>query len=535
MSQKRISRTRRNALKKNADGADRTLQRNAGYGRLSLVTEDTTSPERQREVVEGTIAGRGGSYDPAEDYYEDLDKSAYDEFVERPGFNRLMASLDQYDVIVVYRLDRVSRRIIRFMQIYSEMVAHDVVVVSATEPFDTSSEIGKAIMVLLATFAEMESEAIGTRVQGAQQHMVKNGRYRGGQRPFGWEKASSYQPGGLYFKLNEDESPLLLQAVLDVIARTRSIRGICIDWNDAGVLTARGNPWSQGTLSHLLRNEVLIGHGVFGETLIRDDAGKPLTVAESLVDEPTWYKLQDVLNGNSIGGGGVARGVSLLGGIATCALCGRPLRANARSYICPSFNDARQPKEGQVSTAALRERDCVGVSIERRILDAWFLVWLVEKLNASRLTAAKRSVAAKRVAEKRQEEYHRRCMEISAKLDRLEEDRYDGLYDDLESRRRFKKRREDLTSARVQLDAEFAPAVDLAELLTGPLTVEGLLARDIGDLRRFIMNVTGTLKVRKGTRGSRKPASERVDAELVEALQGGRQFASRSPRTAQVS
>lgn len=521
----RVSRTRRMHMAKAVQETGTGL-RAAGYGRLSLETPDTTSPERQRDVVETCVRNRNYAWDPVTDYHEDIDKSGFDTEVQRDGLERLKANLDRYDVIVVYRLDRLTRRLIEFAELLQLLAKHNVTLVSATESFDTSTPMGQAMVWIVMIFAQMESENIGVRMQQTHSHFVRNGRFRGGQRPFGWKKSNSYEAGGWYLRLDEEEAGLLREAVEAVLVG-RSIRSICVEWNERGIKTARGNDWSQGTLSHLLRNEVLIGHGIFGETVIKDEQGNPIQVAEPLLDEPTWARLQQVLNARNKGAG-LVRQPSLLAGIATCAFCGRTLRANSRSYICPSFNDAHADENGN-TTRASTERDCPGVAIEKKILDPWVLTWVVTKINQSRTMAKKAAVAAEKAEKKREAEYRKLRRTISQKLDRLEEDRYDGMYDGFEERKRFKARREALIDEIVALDAQYAPSTHLADILAEPLTVDALLARDVLDLRRFLQGVIGKLEVRKGTRGSRRPASDRVDAELVAALRAGRPR-SQSPR-----
>lgn len=526
MSNMRMSRTRRMRM---AELAAKVGARHAVYGRLSLETEDTTSPARQLEIGERRVEERNGIYDRAVDHYEDIDKSGFDEAVDRPGFNRLMANLDQYDVIVVYRLDRLTRRITRFAELLKKLQEHNVTLISATEPFDTSDPMGKAMTWIIMVFAELESETIGARMQSAQNYMVRNGRFRGGQRPFGWHVSNTWELGGTYLTLHEPEAKHLRKAVGQVLSG-QSIRSICVSWNEFGLKTSRGNAWAQGTLSHMLRNPILKGHGIFGETVLKDAEGAPVQVAEPLIDEVTWTRLQDVLAKRGKGGGGAHKGPSLLGGIATCALCKRPLRANSRSYVCPSFSDSHKGK-----TASKRKRDCVGVCVERSKLDPWVLTWVLDRLSDSRMRKAEERLAATFARRAEANSYDQSRADLSRKLDRLEEDRYDGLYDSIDERARFKRRRAEIMSEIVALDeANTAPA-DLMAAFDMPLTMDELLAKDIVEVRQFLMGVLGALEVRKGVRGSRRPVSDRVEIELVEALQDGRRPQRKSRRTAKAS
>lgn len=521
-----MSRTRRMRM---AQLSAEVGARHAAYGRLSLETEDTTSPARQKEITGRRIEERNGIYDPEVDYYEDIDKSGFAEDIDRPGFNRLLENLDQYDVLVVYRLDRLTRRLTKFADLLKKLKEHNVTLVSATEPFDTSDPMGQAMVWIIIVFAELESETIGVRMQSAQNFMVRNGKYRGGQRPFGWKKGNTEIAGGVYLERQEPEASILFDGIMEIIAG-KSIRSVCVGWNEDNVLTSRGNAWAQGTLSHMLRNPVLKGHGIFGETILRDAEGVPIQVAEPLIDEILWTKLQHVLETRGRGGGRAHKGLSLLGGIATCCFCKRPLRASSRSYVCPSFSDAHRGK----GTAAIKKRDCVGVCIDRAKLDAWLLVWVTEQLGSAQIRKAQEEAEAAFAERAADNRYQERRDELSRKLDRLEEDRYDGMYDTVEARARFKTRRAEIIDELVALDEAHNPPDDFVTFEM-PLTIDELQGKDITEVRLFLMGVIGKLVVRKGTRGSRRPVSERVDVALVEALRGDTRSGRKSRRTAEAS
>jgi site-specific DNA recombinase len=503
--------------------------RHAAYGRLSLETEDTTSPVRQKQICGRRIEERNGVYDPEVDYYEDIDKSGFDEAIDRDGFNRLLENLHLYDTLVVYRLDRLTRRLTKFAELLKKLKENNVTLVSATEPFDTSDPMGQAMVWIIMVFAELESETIGARMQSAQNFMVRNGKYRGGQRPFGWKKGNTEVAGGVYLERNEPEATTLFDGIMEIMAG-KSIRSVCVDWNEDGILTTRGNAWAQGTLSQMLRNPILKGHGIFGETVLRDADGKPIQVAEPLIDEIVWTKLQHILEKRGRGGGRDHKGLSLLGGIATCCFCKRPLRASSRSYVCPSFSDAHRGK----GTASTKKRDCVGVCIDRAKLDAWVLVWVTEQLSADWIRKAQADAENAFAERAAANNYQEKRDELSRKLDRLEEDRYEGMYDTIEERGRFKKRRAEIIDELVALDEAHAAPEDFTAFEL-PLTIDELQGKDITEVRLFLMSVIGKLEVRKGTRGSRRPVSDRLDAALVEALQGGARSGRRSQVKAQVS
>lgn len=112
----------------------------------------------------------------------------------RPSINRLIAKVEKDEVakIVVYKLDRISRNISDFYRLYETMERHDCQFVSATESFDTGSSMGKAMMGILAVFAQMERENIQKRVKDNYYDRIeKRGTWPGGPAPFGFINAKT--------------------------------------------------------------------------------------------------------------------------------------------------------------------------------------------------------------------------------------------------------------------------------------------------------------------------------------------------------
>ncbi|MFA5259040.1 MAG: recombinase family protein [Candidatus Pacearchaeota archaeon] len=97
----------------------------------------------------------------------------------RPEFNRLMEAvrLKKIDLVVIYKIDRLSRSIQHFLHIINELQIKGVGLVSITQPIDTTSASGKLLMQIIAAFAEFEREMIRERVKfGKDRSKKKQGR-----------------------------------------------------------------------------------------------------------------------------------------------------------------------------------------------------------------------------------------------------------------------------------------------------------------------------------------------------------------------
>jgi site-specific DNA recombinase len=108
--------------------------------------------------------------------------------LDRPG---LQAALDlarsgQVDMLLVYRVDRLSRKVRQLAQLAEELDTVHVVLRSATEPFDTGSAAGRMMLQMLAVFAEFEHATIVDRISAGIERRAKEGRWFGGRPPFGY-------------------------------------------------------------------------------------------------------------------------------------------------------------------------------------------------------------------------------------------------------------------------------------------------------------------------------------------------------------
>ncbi len=109
--------------------------------------------------------------------------------VERPGLQKLLADIerDRVDVVVVYKVDRLSRSLMDFAQMIALFDQHEVSFVSVTQHFDTSTSMGRLILNVLLSFAQFEREIIGERIRDRKLATAMKGMYVGGQPFLGYD------------------------------------------------------------------------------------------------------------------------------------------------------------------------------------------------------------------------------------------------------------------------------------------------------------------------------------------------------------
>lgn len=158
-------------------------RKDAIYARQSLDKKDSLSIESQIDL------GLKHADEGAEIYQ---DKGYSGKNFLRPGFQRLRDDIvaNKIKRVLVYRLDRISRNIVDFYQLYELMKDHECVFQSLTQPFDTSTQTGEVVMGLLIMFAQLEREGIQERVKSNYYYRIEeDGRWPGGPAPMGFKNA----------------------------------------------------------------------------------------------------------------------------------------------------------------------------------------------------------------------------------------------------------------------------------------------------------------------------------------------------------
>lgn len=111
--------------------------------------------------------------------------------MNRPAFQRLLsdAKAGKFKVILVYKIDRLSRSLKDFVNLFEELEKYGVAIVSATQHFDTSTSLGRFIMNILMSFAELERGMIGDRVRDKVAAQARKGHRTCGIPTLGYDIA----------------------------------------------------------------------------------------------------------------------------------------------------------------------------------------------------------------------------------------------------------------------------------------------------------------------------------------------------------
>jgi site-specific DNA recombinase len=186
--------------------------------------------------------------------------------LERPALKRLLCDIEAglIDVVVVYKIDRLSRSLTDFAKLVDVFERHNVTFVSVTQQFNTTTSMGRLTLNILLSFAQFEREVIGERIRDKFAASRKKGLWMGGWPPLG------YAVENRRLAMVEREAAIV-RRIFDRFAKTGSALTVARQLNAAGEVTKRrlcangargGKPWTKGAVYKVLANRVYLGEAV---------------------------------------------------------------------------------------------------------------------------------------------------------------------------------------------------------------------------------------------------------------------------------
>ena len=180
-------------------------KRIAIYSRKSKYTNTGDSVGNQIELAQEYIK----THYPEDEYKVEVEIFEDEGFsggnIDRPQFQKMLKieRENHYDVLIAYRLDRISRNIADFSNLMNELTKLHTDFVSIKEQFDTRTPMGRAMMFIASVFAQLEREVIAERIRDNMIELAKTGRWLGGQTPTGFE-SEKYEIVDIYEKDNDN-------------------------------------------------------------------------------------------------------------------------------------------------------------------------------------------------------------------------------------------------------------------------------------------------------------------------------------------
>ena len=224
------------------------------YGRKSVYSDNSDSTDVQYALAVEYCKSHYSDYE----VYRYEDEGYTGANTDRPDYNRLIADVknDMLDVVICYKIDRISRNVLDFSGFFSLLSEHNVEFVSIKEQIDTSTPLGRAMMYICSVFAQMERETIAERVTDNMVQLSKSGKWAGGKAPIGFKRERVEIGGKMHTMLveNPEEIPFLNLIVDTFIDGGYSLGGLETHFRKQGVKTLKGNYLSASQLYNILKN-----------------------------------------------------------------------------------------------------------------------------------------------------------------------------------------------------------------------------------------------------------------------------------------
>ena len=223
------------------------------YSRQSVDKKDSVSIETQISLCRRHATGEVLVFQ---------DKGFSGKNTNRPGFRRLMDAVEAGQVrkIIVYRLDRFSRSIADFGQIWDKLDRRGVEFQSVTENFDTSSPLGRAMLNIVLVFAQLERETIAERVKDNYAHRVALGAWPGGPAPYGFSLTKITDAAGRRVSsLTANEHAATVRQIFSLYSHAdMSLRTLAGALNAQGIHGPRRETWDSVSVSRILHSPLYV-------------------------------------------------------------------------------------------------------------------------------------------------------------------------------------------------------------------------------------------------------------------------------------
>ena len=351
------------------------VRRCAIYTRKSTekgLDQEFSSLDAQRESCEGYIraqAGAGWQLVPGR--YDDGGFTGAN--LERPAFQRLLQDIDagKIDIVVVYKVDRLSRSLLDFARVMERFSAGGTAFVSVTQNFSTADAMGRLTLNMLMSFAEFEREMIAERTRDKIAAARRKGKWTGGPVPLGYDVVDKK------LVVNELEA-IVVREAFDLYLHHRSALRVAELLNEGNRVTKRhrahsgntreGQPWQKDTVLRLLKNPLYAGWIPYDGELHEGEH-------TPLITRDLWHRVRALLDGVRTPAVFGRNPDYILRGLLRCACCRTALtpastEKNGKEYRY--YRSIRRDKEGQSSKCKAKPlpADAIEAFVVERLREA---------------------------------------------------------------------------------------------------------------------------------------------------------------------
>lgn len=342
------------------------------YSRKSKFTEEGESIENQINMCIDYAKNLLGITEY--EIYEDEGFSG--SYTNRPQFKQLMKDIKnkKFSHLICYRLDRISRNVADFTSTLELLNEYNCSFISIKEQFDTSTAMGRAMMNVSATFAQLERETIAERIKDNLRELSKTGRWLGGPAPLGYKsiEIENNDSAGKNRKKHilkvDEENSYIVHKVFELFLKYKSFQTVSITLENEGIYSRTGKVFSRQLVKQMLNNPVYViadqkilnyfkecGCEIYKQDCIngkygimpynrRDKKGKIVPIKDwiisigehdGLISSDIWLECQNVSKEikNIVSNRQCTSGHALLSGLVICKHCGSSMAPRKQKNI----------------------------------------------------------------------------------------------------------------------------------------------------------------------------------------------------------
>ena len=338
--------------------ADPKLRRCAIYTRKSTehgLELEFNSLDAQREACEAYIKSQASQgWKALPQHYDDPAFSGGN--LDRPALKKLLVDIEagRIDVVVVYKIDRLTRSLADFAKLVEAFDARSISFVAVTQQFNTTSSMGRLTLNVLLSFAQFERELSSERVRDKIAASRRKGKWTGGTVPLGYEARDKK------LVINKTEAETV-RTIFRLYLQLKSFSKLVTELDRRGIVTKRRDtkvakyigaiPFTYGPLAYLLKNRVYTGEVHHGGKWFKGEQ-------KAILDRQIFDRVQALLKTNANG--------SKVKHFHSGALLHGKLYDDKGNLMGPSFSSKNGVRyRFYVSSALLRGRKAVVGSVGR--------------------------------------------------------------------------------------------------------------------------------------------------------------------------
>ena len=419
------------------------------------------------------------------------------------------ANAGKFDLVIVWKLNRISRKLIDILNIVDTLDKNKIAFRSLTESFETETPAGKLQLNIMGAIGEFERGTIAENVKMGMMARAKEGKWNGG-KVLGYDIVEIPSEGKrrkeTKLVINEKEA-MTVRRIFELYSTGHGYKATVNRVNQEGHRSKKGNPFATATIKEILKNPVYIGkirynlRQDWNEKRRKNINPNPILVEgehEAIIDNETWEKVQIILKDRSKTHNRVYDSEFPLTGLLKCPVCGASMTISrsyhkrkdgtkkiAEYYVCGNWKNKGTAVCNSNSIRAEVADEVVINKLVDTVNNELLLKKVISNINQNRSSKLKPKLDEMNVVSK---EIDRLSSKKNSSIELFE----DGILTKNELSQRIKKLNEEIDTLKFRLD-ELKQDVMLAE--GGPVPFE---------LVSQVMNKFGEIFKESSTRQQRK-------------------------------